>query len=168
MLTGNEKNHHSSITSRSSTMESSFVDDYEENNDWPIIVDYKKSHPFILEELSSLLKKNDERSRRLRRPKVMLLFILVISILFISIVLYVASTSLFYKTSSKYFQAQNRSKGSKEKVDPLFDDDDQPTTTEETDEIQKRDVWEEDSFRKGKLHYRRTKLIFCLEYCSSC
>ena len=166
MLTGNEKNHHSSITSRSSTMESSFVDDYEENNDWPIIVDYKKS-PF-LEELSSLLKKNDERSQRLRRPKVMLLFILVISILSISIVLYVASTSLFYKTSSKYFQAQNRSKGSKEKVDPLFDDDDQPTTTEETDEIQKRDVWEEDSFRKGKLHYRRTKLIFCLEYCSSC
>ena len=147
----NGKNLHSSDTSRSSTIESSFVDDFEENNDWPIIVDYKKSSPFILEELGYLLKKNDERSRRLGRPKVMLLFILAMSILFISVVLYVASTSVLY---NKYFQAHNQSSGSIEKVDTLFDEGDQPTTAEETDEDQKYGVWDEDSFRKGKYHYQ--------------
>ena len=149
----NEKNHHSSITSTSSsTIESSFVDDFEENNDWPIIVDYKKSSPFILEELGYLLKKKDERSRRFGRPKVMILFILAMSILFISIVLYVASTSLLY--NNKYFQAQNQSSGSIEKVDHLFDEGDQTVMAEETDEEQKSGVWDEDSFRKGKFHYR--------------
>lgn len=148
----NEKNHHSSITSTSSTIESSFVDDFEENNDWPILVDYKKSSPFILKELGYLLKKNDERSRRLGRPKVMLVFILVMTILFISIVLYVGSTSLFY--NGKYFQAQKQPSGSIEKADHLFEDDVQTATAEETEEEQKSGVWDEDSFRKGKYHCR--------------